>query len=112
MYKPTFQMHIAKEPELYELVNTYQKHNHSKTCRKYSNVSCRFNFGQFFTNRTIVAEPLSDKLDEGVKTSILERQTQILSSVKQKIDKILNPSKKDYDASLTGTDIFEVLRYH
>ncbi len=31
------------EPELHKLVKTYQKHNHSKTCRKYKNVSCRFN---------------------------------------------------------------------
>ena len=36
------------EPELHELVSTYKKHNHLKTCRKYKNVSCRFNFGQFF----------------------------------------------------------------
>ena len=28
---------------------------------------CRFNFEQLFTNRTIVAEPRSDELDEGVK---------------------------------------------
>lgn len=41
--------------ELHELVNTYQKHSHSKTCRKYKNIRCRFNFGQFFTKRTIVA---------------------------------------------------------
>ncbi len=36
------------DPELHDLVKTYQKHNHSKTCRKYKNVTCRFNFGQFF----------------------------------------------------------------
>ncbi len=36
------------EPELHELVKTYQRHNHSKTCRKYRNIPCRFNFGQFF----------------------------------------------------------------
>jgi hypothetical protein len=36
------------DPELYDLVKTYQTHNHSKTCRKYKNVACRFNFGQFF----------------------------------------------------------------
>ena len=95
------------EPELHELVKTYQKHNHSKTCRKYKNVSCRFNFGQFFTNRTIVAEPLSDELDEGARTNILERRTQILSSVKQKIDEIFNPSKIDYNTSLTDTDILK-----
>ena len=45
------------EPVLHELVTTYQKHTHSKTCRKYKNIPCRFNFGQFFTDRTTVAEP-------------------------------------------------------
>ena len=27
------------DPELHELVKTYQKHNHSKTCRKYKNMN-------------------------------------------------------------------------
>ena len=36
-------------PILYDLVKTYQTHAHSKTCRKYKNLQCRFNFGQFFT---------------------------------------------------------------
>ena len=57
-----------KEPKLHELVKTYQKHNHSKTCRKYKNISCRFNFGQLFTNKTIVAEPLNKDLDDAVKS--------------------------------------------
>ena len=39
---------IKTDPELYELVATYQKHSHSKTCRKYRNIPCRFNFGHFF----------------------------------------------------------------
>ena len=52
-----------QDPELHEHVKTYQKHSHSKTCRKYKNIKCRFHFGQFFTNRTVVAEPLSDDLD-------------------------------------------------
>ena len=39
------------EPELHLLVKTYQKHNHSKTCRKYKSVV------QFFTEKTIIAEP-------------------------------------------------------
>ncbi len=51
------------EPELHELVKTYQRHNHSKTCRKYKNIPCCFNFGQFFTKRTITAEPLDENMD-------------------------------------------------
>lgn len=71
-----------QDPELHELVKTYQKHSHSKTCRKYKNIKCRFNFGQFFTNRTIVAEPLSEDLDQEEKTNTLDKQKEILSLVK------------------------------
>ena len=84
----------------------YQKHSHSKTCRKYKNIQCRFNFGQFFTNSTIIAEPLPDDLDETNKTIILEKRKEFLSLVKQKIDEVLNPSKSSYDYLLTEHDIF------
>ena len=63
-----------QDPELHELVKTYQKHSHSKTCRKYKNMKCRFDFGHFFTNKIIVAEPLSDDLDPEVKTSTIDRK--------------------------------------
>ncbi len=95
------------DPELHDLVKTYQKHNHSKTCRKYKNVTCRFNFGKFFTNRTLVAEPLNVDLDEEIKSNILDRRTKILTSVKQKIDEILNPSKSDYNPTISDTDILK-----
>ena len=95
-----------QDPELHDLVKTYQKHSHSKTCRKYKNIKCRFNFGQFFTNRTFVAEPLSDDLDLEEKTNTLDKRKEILSLVKSKIDDLLNPSKSDYDPTLTEADIF------
>ena len=50
------------DPELHDVVNFYQKHTHSKTCKKNKKIKCRFNFGQFFTNRTIIAEPLPDDI--------------------------------------------------
>jgi len=90
---------------LHELVNTYQKHSHSKTCRKYKNICCRFNFGQFFTKR-IVAEPLPNDVDEEIKINILEKRREILTLVKEKIDDVLNPSKANYDSKLTQCDIF------
>ena len=95
------------EPELHELVKTYQRHNHSKTCRKYKNVPCRFNFGQFFTKRTIIAEPLDETMDEERKNNILDRRKEILSKVKQKIDEVLNPSKENYDITATEKDILD-----
>ena len=98
-------------PELHDLVNFYQKHAHSKTCRKYKNIKCRFNFGQFFTNRTIIiAEPLPDDLGDELKQPILKKQKEILTSVKEKINTVLNPSKsEDYDPKLAETDIFSSL---
>ena len=95
-----------QDPELHDLIKTYQKHSHSKTCKKYRNVKCRFNFGQFFTNRTIVAEPISDNSDLEVKKNTLDRRKEILSLVKDKIDDVLNPSKSNYDSSLTEADVF------
>ena len=95
------------DPELHQLVKTYQKHNHSKTCRKYKNISCRFNFGQFFTKTTIVAEPLNKDLDEEIKSNILDRRTEILVSIKQKIDEVLNPYKPDYNEILNEANILK-----
>ena len=97
----------SQAPELHELVKTYQKHSHSKTCRKYKNVKCRFNFGHFFTNKTIVAEPLSDDLNPEKKTSTVDRQKEILRLVKEKIDEVLNPSNANYNPTLTEADIFK-----
>ena len=93
------------DPELYDLVKTYQTHNHSKTCRKYKNVTCRFNFGQFFTDRTIVAEPLAEDMDDEIKSNILTRRKEILSKVNQKIDDVLNPSKPTYEPHATPINI-------
>ena len=90
------------DPELRDVVNFYLKHTHSKTCGKYKNIKCRFNFGQFFTNRTIIAEPLPDDIADELKQPILEKQKEILTSVKEKINSVLNPSKpEDYDPNLT-----------
>ena len=107
MYKHTSQTkkQILK---LYDLVKTYQAHNHSKTCRKYKNVACRFNFGQFFTEKTIVAEPLLEDMDGEVQSNILTRRKEILSKVKQRID-VLNPSKPTHDSNATSTDILNYI---
>ena len=43
-----------KDLELFELVKTYQVHAHSVTCWKCSNNKCRFSFGRYFTEKTIL----------------------------------------------------------
>ena len=96
---------IKTDPELYKLIATYQKHSHSRTCRKYRNIPCRFNFGHFFTERTIVAEPLSDELNEDVKTKMLTERNNILTLVKEEIDKELNPNNPEYDVTKTEKQI-------
>ena len=58
---------INKNEELYNLVTKYQVHSHSKSCRKYKNNNCRYNFGEFLSNRAIVAVPLPDRMSDDEK---------------------------------------------
>ena len=76
----------AQQPELYNLVKTYQLHRHSKTCRKYKNLACRFHFGKFFSKHTIVAEPLSSHIPENERIIHLQKRKEILRKVKEYIN--------------------------
>ena len=67
------------EPDLSELVKTYQIQRHSKTCHKYRNENCRCPFGSFSTNRTIIAQPLSDSLPVVDKNEIMENRNFLLT---------------------------------
>ena len=84
---------IDAEPELYQLVKTYQIHSHSKSCRKYKNKDCRYSFGRFFTEKTIIAEPLPNDMLEEEKLTKLQKRNQILNKVKDYIDTNLDPRK-------------------
>jgi hypothetical protein len=48
-------------------------------------------------------------MDKDIKTATLTRRKEILSLIKQKIDEVLNPSKPEYNPSLTQEDIFQDL---
>ena len=86
---------IPTEPcKLKDLVERYQVHRHSKTCRKYNNKECRFGFGKFFTHKTIIAAPLPAETPN--RTEILSQQKDILSKVKKYIDEFLNPQKRNF----------------
>ena len=105
------------ENEIFELVKTYQIHRHSKTCRKYRNTRCRFNFGKYFCERTIIAEPLSRDISPVEKSSLLAWRKGILEKVKAYIDTELNPAKKNffdenaenYEATKSTDEIFDFL---
>ena len=97
---------VEEEPELFELVKTYQLRRHSKTCRKYKNESCRFHFGRFFTKKTIIGKTLPGNLPEEEKKTILAWRDSVLKKVKVFIDEELKPAKRNfYDK--TRDDYFE-----
>ena len=87
--------HPDNEPALFELVKTYQIHRHSKTCHKYRNHKYRFRFGEFFTNKAIIAQPLADSVPPDVKLRKMQQRNNILKKVENYIDNKLNPSKKN-----------------
>ena len=107
----------GKNPELFDLVRTYQIHSHSRSCRKYKNIDCRYSFGKYFTNRTIVAEPLSDDFSADQKNVILGMRKATLSEVKHYIDTNLNPKvtnihfpeRDNYQPSKTISGILDQL---
>ncbi|XP_057292445.1 uncharacterized protein LOC130621150 [Hydractinia symbiolongicarpus] len=84
------------EPELHNLVSQYQIHSHSNSCRKYKNIPCRFNYGRFFTDRTVIASPLPENMSDSEKLSLLSERTKVLKKVKLFIDENLDPSKPNY----------------
>ena len=57
---------INKNEKLFNLVTTYQVYSHSKSSRKYNN-NYRYNFRNFFPNRTIVAVPLRARMSDDEK---------------------------------------------
>ena len=107
------------EPDLFELVKTYQIDRHSKTCRKYRNENCRFHFGKFFTYRTIIAQPLLDSLSVDEKNEIMGNRKVLEKKIRQYIDTELNPSKKnfyeksrdDYEEIKSIDEILEFLEF-
>lgn len=84
---------INAEPEFQQLVSKYQTHCHSRSCRKYKNIPCRFHYGRYFTDRTICAEPLDDDIPENEKLVILNKRQSILKEVKLYIDEFLDPQQ-------------------
>ena len=93
--------------KLHKMVKTFQLHSHSKSCRKYKNIPCRYSFGKFFTDRTIVAEPLSEKLSEEERSVKLEQRQHILDKVKSYIDNFLDPKTNNF-FDRTGSNYCEL----
>ena len=97
------------DKDLYDLVKLNQTHQHSKSCRKYKSKPCRYNFGSFFTDKTIVAVPLNQSVDILEKSKILTKCNNILLKVKQYIDEFLDPGKASYVNNLTVNEALKLL---
>ena len=54
-------------------------------------MECRYSFGRYFTDHTIIACPLSDELSVEEKMLILQQRKLVLNSIKKYIDTHLNP---------------------
>lgn len=87
---------VSIDKELHDLVEKYQTHKHSKSCKKYKDKSCRYNYDRYFTARTIIAIPLSTNLNTEERSFHLSKRGNILSKVKIFIDENLDPRKSSH----------------
>ena len=103
--------------ELFELVKTYQAHTHSVTCRKYNKNECRFSYGRYFTEKTIITKPLDSKFRNEEKQEILTWRNTLLSQVKSFIDNnlysakanVIDPTKYNFIQPLSVKEILDEL---
>ena len=86
----------------------YQTHQLSKSCQIYKSKPCRCNFCRFFTDRTTVALPLDQSVGILQKSKMLTKSNDILSKVKQYIDKFLDRSKASY---VNNSTVDEALKF-
>ena len=86
----------SENKKMFDLVRVFQLHRHSKTCKKYRNKNCRFNFGKYFTENTIISEPLPKEMDYLEKKKIIQWCQEILEPVKKYINNELNPKNTNF----------------
>ena len=99
---------------LFNLVKTYQTHYFSKWFRKYKSIDCRYSFGNYFCNETIIVVPLSNDLANDEKENVLNTRKQFLGKVKGYIDQNLDPKHNNTGllAWEANIDIQPVLDYY
>ena len=106
-------------PECFELVQTYLVHAHSGTCWKYNKNECHFSYGQYFTEKTIIAKPLDSKFSNDEKQEILKWTNTSPRQVESYIDNNLNsvkvnvidPTKDNFTQSMSVKEILDELEF-
>ena len=101
------------DKKLDQIVKQVQKHNHSKSCKKYG-TSCRFGFPKLPSRKTKIAKPLSGQMDTKEKKAKEEKAKEIVEKAKTLLEspdldenmslddfiKSLNVSELDYDEAI------------
>ena len=93
---------------MFTLVKTFQIHSHSRTCWKYKKNKCRFSYGRFFSDRTIISKPLDYSLSSEQKSDMMNWRRTVLGKVKEHIKDKLYPVKVK-DPSTAPPTIKEIL---
>ena len=90
-------------PELDKIVREVQVHHHTKSCKKYSGVSCRFHYPHFPSDETLVARPLLDGDDEDGSKKALKAKAELI------LNKVRAALEGDVDETLTLDEFLERL---
>ena len=93
-----------KDPELFQLVKTYYVHAHTRTCLKYNNNECRFSYGRYFTEKSIIAKPHDSKPSNDEKKKFLTWRNALLKQVK-------NPTKDNFTQPLNFIEILDKKKF-
>ena len=84
----------SNDPGFFALVKAYQVYAHSRTCWKYNTNECRFSYGRYFTENTIIVKPLDNEFNSDEKQQVLyHRKNTLKKQVKSYNDDNLNPAK-------------------
>ena len=84
-------------PKLFQLVETYQQHKHSKISpQKIQHTTCRFHVGRYFGEESIISISLPISLKEQEKTHIMDSRNIVFSKVKEHIDGKVDPAKINF----------------
>ena len=74
------------DPELFDLVKTYQVYVHRRTCWKYYKNECHFLYGRYFIEKTIITKPLDSKFSNEEKQKVLTWRNTLLRQTKSYFD--------------------------